>query len=52
MVVVTLGGWRFWRQQNALVRGKIHAGGFEIYLTMFLVFSVSSACCFTRAFRL
>ncbi|MCJ1477573.1 hypothetical protein MMC13_006246 [Lambiella insularis] len=30
MVITVLGSWRFWRQQNALARGKIHAGGWEI----------------------
>lgn len=30
-IVMTLfGSWRFWRQQNALARGKIHAGGWEV----------------------
>ena len=29
-VVISLaGGFRFWRQQNALARGKCHAGGWE-----------------------
>ncbi|MCJ1391707.1 hypothetical protein MMC18_004572 [Xylographa bjoerkii] len=30
LVVTLFGSWRFWRQQNALARGKIHAGGWEI----------------------
>ncbi|MCJ1417078.1 hypothetical protein MMC32_003417 [Xylographa parallela] len=30
LVVTVVGSWRFWRQQNALARGKIHAGGWEI----------------------
>ncbi|MCJ1436167.1 hypothetical protein MMC27_005545 [Xylographa pallens] len=30
LVVTLVGSWRFWRQQNALARGKIHAGGWEI----------------------
>ncbi|MCJ1396998.1 hypothetical protein MMC11_000190 [Xylographa trunciseda] len=30
LVVTIFGSWRFWRQQNALARGKIHAGGWEI----------------------
>lgn len=29
-VVVLLGAYRFWRQQNALARGKVHAGGWEM----------------------
>lgn len=30
MVVIVLGAYRFWRQQSAMVRGKIYAGGWEI----------------------
>ena len=30
IVVLALGAYRFWRQQNAMLRGKIHAGGWEI----------------------
>lgn len=44
IVVTVLGAWRFWRQQNAMVRGKIHAGGWEILVIMvgsLLVSSVS-----------
>ena len=33
VVVVLLGAYRFWRQQNALTRGKIYAGGWEILAT-------------------
>ena len=29
-IVQLLGCYRFWRQQNAMLRGKIHAGGWEI----------------------
>lgn len=29
-VVLLLGAYRFWRQQNAMLRGKVHAGGWEI----------------------
>ncbi|KAI9714197.1 MAG: hypothetical protein M1812_006418 [Candelaria pacifica] len=32
IVVAILGAIRFWRQQNALLRGKIHAGGWEIHV--------------------
>ena len=30
IVVLLLGAFRTWRQQNAIVRGKIHAGGWEV----------------------
>lgn len=32
--MVLLGGIRFWRQQSAMARGKVRAGGFEIWLIM------------------
>lgn len=35
------GAFRFWRQQNALMRGRILAGGWEIYLTWILYTFVS-----------
>lgn len=28
--VILLGACRFWRQQNAILRGKVHAGGWEV----------------------
>jgi uncharacterized membrane protein YidH (DUF202 family) len=34
MIVLLLGAYRFWRQQGAMARGKIFAGGFEIYVIM------------------
>ncbi|KAK7725988.1 hypothetical protein SLS57_003577 [Botryosphaeria dothidea] len=34
IIVVALGAIRFWRQQNAMVRGKVHAGGWEILAIM------------------
>ena len=40
MVILLLGAYRFWRQQNAILRGKVHAGGWEmnvIGLTVALV---------------
>ena len=40
IVVLLLGAYRFWRQQNAILRGKVYAGGWEmnaIGLTIFLV---------------
>lgn len=36
-----LGGFRFWRQQQAMSRGKVWAGGWEIYLIMGAVGVVS-----------
>ena len=30
IVVLLLGAYRFWRQQNAILRGKVHAGGWEV----------------------
>ncbi|KAF2707607.1 hypothetical protein K504DRAFT_458104 [Pleomassaria siparia CBS 279.74] len=38
MIVLLIGAFRFWRQQNAIVRGKVHAGGWEI--TSIMVFSI------------
>lgn len=35
--VVLLGGIRFWRQQSAMTRGKVHACGFEILTIMIFV---------------
>lgn len=40
IVVLLLGAYRFWRQQNAILRGKVHVGGWEmntIGLTIALV---------------
>ncbi len=30
IIVLLLGALRFWRQQNAILRGKVHAGGLEL----------------------
>ena len=30
MVILLLGAYRFWRQQNAILRGKVHVGGWEV----------------------
>lgn len=38
MVVLLIGAFRFWRQQNAIIRGKVYAGGWEI--TAIMVFSI------------
>ncbi|KAL8906139.1 MAG: hypothetical protein Q9171_006395 [Xanthocarpia ochracea] len=32
-----LGAYRFWRQQNAMLRGKILCGGWEVYATLVTV---------------
>ena len=42
IVVLLLGAFRFWKQQNALARGKIHAGGWEINTIMGLAIVVSA----------
>jgi len=34
VATVLLGAWRFWRQQSAMVRGKVLAGGWEINVIM------------------
>ncbi|MCJ1242883.1 hypothetical protein MMC30_000079 [Trapelia coarctata] len=36
ILVTFIGGWRFWRQQNALARGKVHVGGWEIKTVGFI----------------
>lgn len=30
VIVLLVGTFRFWRQQNAILRGKVYAGGWEI----------------------
>ena len=45
MLVMLLGCYRFWRQQNAMLRGKIHAGGWELdtvaFITLLVCFSIT-----------
>lgn len=41
IVVVLAGGHRYWRQQNAMVRGKVWAAGWELDLVGFLFGAVS-----------
>jgi len=36
IVVLLIGAIRFWRQQGAMTRGKVWAGGWEVYATMAL----------------
>jgi uncharacterized membrane protein YidH (DUF202 family) len=45
IVVVLVGAIRFWRQQSAMVRGKVWAGGWEVYVIMVLSILVSSRSC-------
>lgn len=42
VLVATIGAYRFWRQQSAISRGKIHAGGWELNWVGILLFAVSS----------
>jgi hypothetical protein len=42
LIVVMVGAHRFWRQQNAMVRGKCHAGGWELLVIGGLSILVSS----------
>ena len=46
MVVLLVGAWRCWRQQNALIRGKVHAGGWELTVIMLLCILVSGVLLF------
>lgn len=41
VVVALIGAFRFWRQQNAIVRGKVYAGGWELNSVGILLFIVS-----------
>ena len=41
IIILLAGASRFWRLQNALVRGKVLAGGWEVYLTWIIYTSVS-----------
>ena len=43
-----LGAYRFWRQQNAMLRGKILCGGWEVYAILVTVLVV----CYGRIFIL
>jgi hypothetical protein len=42
IVVVLFGGHRFWRQQMNMARGKVWAGGWEIWTIMGFMLLVSS----------
>ncbi|KAJ5184022.1 hypothetical protein N7492_001638 [Penicillium capsulatum] len=41
VVVAFIGAFRFWRQQSAISRGKVHAGGWELNSVGLLLFAVS-----------
>ncbi|KAF2801837.1 uncharacterized protein BDZ99DRAFT_469350 [Mytilinidion resinicola] len=41
VVILLIGAFRFWRQQNAIIRGYVYAGGWEITSIMILVIVVS-----------
>ena len=41
ILVLLLGAYRFWRQQNAILRGKVHAGGWEVNMIGLIIFLVS-----------
>ena len=42
IVIAVLGAYRFWRQQNAMLRGKIHVWGWEMAAIAIAAFSVSA----------
>ncbi|KAN0072470.1 hypothetical protein V8E54_009399, partial [Elaphomyces granulatus] len=42
ILIALMGALRFWRQQNAIARGKIHSGGWEVNCTGFLSSAVGS----------
>ncbi|KAL5346231.1 hypothetical protein ACLOAV_008499 [Pseudogymnoascus australis] len=44
MVTLMLGTFRWWRQQNAITRGKALAGGFELTLIGLLILLLCLAC--------
>lgn len=41
LIMILLGGIRFWRQQSAMAIGRVHAGGWEIIAVAVGSFSVS-----------
>ena len=41
LVVSIIGAHRFWRQQMSMARGKVWAGGWEVYSVMALAVVVS-----------
>lgn len=49
-VVLLVGAFRFWRQQNAMMHGKVYAGGWEISVVMVVSIAVSSVLFLHLAF--
>lgn len=43
IVIALMGAYRFWRQQNAIARGKVVVGGWEINSMGFMTLLVSSS---------
>lgn len=41
ILLTMFGSWRFWGQQHALARGRVQAGGWEIWCTMGVCTAVS-----------
>jgi uncharacterized membrane protein YidH (DUF202 family) len=41
IIILCLGAFRCWKQQEALVRGKVYAGGWEMVVVMVLSILVS-----------
>lgn len=39
-IVLILGAFRAWRQQNAMLRGKVHSGGWEIIIIVLMALTV------------
>lgn len=40
VLVTLIGAFRFWRQQNAISRGKVHAGGWDMNFVGIFLFIV------------
>ena len=41
ILVILLGAYRFWRQQNAMLRGKVHVAGWDMLSILAITFVVS-----------
>lgn len=48
MLILLVGAYRFWRQQNAMLRGKVYAGGWEVMVIGFIMLIVCIAICRTE----
>ncbi|KAJ5579488.1 uncharacterized protein N7459_005473 [Penicillium hispanicum] len=40
VIVAAIGAYRFWRQQSAFLRGKVHAGGWELNFVGIFLFAI------------